>query len=60
MLEWRMRYLSMAHRPDRIRVGVRAVEKQKAAVLLEQRLLLETGGESGIRTPDLRIMIPSL
>jgi hypothetical protein len=26
----------------------------------KQRLFFEAGGESGIRTPDLRIMIPSL
>jgi hypothetical protein len=35
-------------------------KRKKAAVLSEQRLFLQTGGESGIRTPDLRIMIPSL
>jgi hypothetical protein len=36
------------------------VENKKAAVLVGQRLFLEAGGESGTRTPDLRIMIPSL
>ena len=33
---------------------------KKAADLVDQRLFLATGGESGTRTPDLRIMIPSL
>jgi hypothetical protein len=59
-----MRYLSMAGAVDWMRDGVRcrltADAKQKAAVFVGQRLLPETGGESGIRTPDLRIMIPSL
>jgi hypothetical protein len=31
---------------------------KKPLTLSDQRLFLETGGESGIRTPDLRIMIP--
>jgi hypothetical protein len=46
------------HEMDHERVA--GGENKKAAVLSEQRLSLETGGESGIRTPDLRIMIPSL
>jgi hypothetical protein len=33
---------------------------KKPLNLAEQRLFLEAGGESGTRTPDLRIMIPSL
>jgi MoaA/NifB/PqqE/SkfB family radical SAM enzyme len=34
--------------------------KEKAAVPFGTAAFFETGGESGIRTPDLRIMIPSL
>jgi hypothetical protein len=37
-----------------------AGKTKKPLTLSDQRLFLETGGESGIRTPDLRIMIPSL
>ncbi|SPA28932.1 hypothetical protein CBM2637_A70116 [Cupriavidus taiwanensis] len=33
---------------------------KKPRTLTGTRLSLETGGESGTRTPDLRIMIPSL
>ena len=35
-------------------------ENKKPRLLSKQRLSLQLGGESGIRTPDLRIMIPSL
>lgn len=36
------------------------VQKEKRPLPLRDSGLLTTGGESGIRTPDLRIMIPSL
>jgi hypothetical protein len=49
----RVRYLSMARETD-------SANAKKPLNLSEQRLFLQTGGESGIRTPDLRIMIPSL
>jgi hypothetical protein len=35
-------------------------QREKPLTLADQRLSFEAGGESGIRTPDLRIMIPSL
>jgi hypothetical protein len=37
----------------------RGRKRKKPLILAEQRLFA-FGGESGIRTPDLRIMIPSL